>query len=742
MSSGILSHPQLSSAFRVRIITTLSLLRGVFLVLTIAALDNLLGLGTSLWLLSGCAVLGVTAGSRLAFSRLTSLAMLLALAVAWFFAQTVGAGSALLPHDTLNTVFRSYVFGEHLSLCALTFGIGFLSSWFFWRLRYGPIFESLALIFAGIYLVSGHRNYRLDFPKWSNSLAWELGLEPLTMVTVLGAGLVALVLCYLILSHFPGRPFAGKTAHIPENVPTRGKALSWALSLSAIAALTYGLSHFVYQHYYTGALTRVSNGVGQDAQEGMSPLGFHSALGSTSQPAAMVRLEGDYSQNPFSPMLYMRESALSEFNGHELVLAPNKYDLDITRTNPREAYTGKENPDFGFRTPVVQSIYLLADQQSAFAIDYPLSIVQLKNPNPGRFKATYRAYSVAPSFAMTDLPSFSVGDPSWDEETRSHYLKLHPDPRYSEFAKKLTADAEDSPLQKAFTILQYLSTNTIYTLTPNHDVAPADDPVAPYLFGDMRGYCVHFAHATVYMFRALGIPSRIGTGYMTDLSQAKDGHILLRLSDRHAWAEVFITGIGWVPFDIRPQQVESHADTQVDMKLLEELMGMLDPGEEILPPEASKDEPALAPEERFTLPEWRTLALALAPLLLLLLGVKLYLRYGWLLTRNPQRRTVRRYRAIISQLADAGIRRIPAETRTEFSSRLKSLHDMQTGPATDLLLQSLYRSQNMPQPALGTLDTALSDTQRNVRQKLPWHRRLLAVLNPVATLRFLTRGSW
>ncbi|MDV7402821.1 hypothetical protein RZS08_65970, partial [Arthrospira platensis SPKY1] len=72
--------------------------------------------------------------------------------------------------------------------------------------------------------------------------------------------------------------------------------------------------------------------------EGQSPLSFQSAVGKTKQPAALVRLENDYPQNPSNPMLYLRESALSHFLGHELVVAGTKYNWDIPRVRLGEPF--------------------------------------------------------------------------------------------------------------------------------------------------------------------------------------------------------------------------------------------------------------------------------------------------------------------------------------------------------------------------------------------------------------------
>ena len=504
----------------------------------------------------------------------------------------------------------------------------------------------------------------------------------------------------------------------------------------AIAGYLYMVSNLTFRHFHDQTYDK--NGVGMGADEKMSPLDFHSALGGTNQPSALVRLDGDYNQNPFTPMLYLREAALSEFDGQKIVKADRTYDTDVSGTTPEEPFVGPEDTDLGVRTPMVQSVYLLADHKNAFAIDYPISIDLLKNPNPKRFKAAYRAYSVAPAYSLDDLKSSPVGDSRWNDIMRSHYTAPHSDVRYKNLAEQLTQGISD-PVEKAFAIVDYLNENAIYTLAPGHDVKEGEDPVVPFLFGDMRGYCVHFAHATVYMLRALGIPSRIGTGYLTDLSQSKDGHILLRMSDRHAWAEVYIDKKGWIPFDTKPQHVESHAETPVDMKLLEELMDMLGPDEEILPKDSAKGEKGMEEDSAWVLPGRRVLLIPLIVVTVLIVLTKVFMLYGWVLVRNPSRRLTWVYRAMLSRLYAIGIRRQAGETRQEFQARVAA----ETG--RDLLLSTVEVGKTVYAP----LQTVSMDSEMQLRKAsmrqwstLRGWKRLWSALNPAPVFFSWARGKW
>jgi hypothetical protein len=709
------------------------LFRSAGVVLAVTLLNAMEPLGTSPVVISMAGIAGVVAASRLAQSRITNLGFLLAfVAAALALAGSFGSLNYALSGITPNYFSISKV-QFHAQLALLTLFVTGGATWVFWRARGAVTIEATIIAAVSILIFAGHRNYHFDRPKIINSLAWRLGIPHLSMLIVIGSTLVALLLCYLYFASQAVRPRAEKI-HVQLSSTRRNLTLS-ALILAVVGAAVYLVQSALYNHYNSVMLARVSNGVGMGENLGVSPLTFQSALGSTNQPAGLIRLEGDYADNPFSPMLYLRESALSQFNGKEMVFAGRAFDTDLPVVSPHSTFTGKEDGDLAPRTPLIQSIYTLADHDAAFAVDYPLSIVQLKNPNPSRFKSSYRAYSVAPAFQLSSLNALQVGDPRWNEEVRSHYLQQHPDTRYKDLALEITKGITN-PVEQITAITNYLSRTAIYTLTPNHTVEPNQDPVAPFLFGDHRGYCVHFAHAITYMLRALTIPARIGTGYLTDLSQAKDGHILLRMSDRHAWAEAYIKGTGWVPFDVQPDQVESHADTQVDTKLLEELMGSLEPGEEILPSESTKDEPGMHDPESTWVPSKSTAILVALGVLTLLIVVKITLRHGWRLAPTPRARVRWGYISVASRLHDQGIIRNFGETRHQFSLRSP---DGVLIPLAELVTISVYA-------ATPTLDRAeVSQAIRRAHQQLktePLWRRILTALNPASITNAVGGGTW
>jgi len=64
------------------------------------------------------------------------------------------------------------------------------------------------------------------------------------------------------------------------------------------------------------------------------------------------------------------------------------------------------------------------------------------------------------------------------------------------------------------------------------------------------GYCVHFATAAVVLLRACGIPARYVEGYAIHVQADKT--VTVRELHAHAWAEYYVTGVGWLVLEATP----------------------------------------------------------------------------------------------------------------------------------------------------------------------------------------------
>jgi transglutaminase-like putative cysteine protease len=110
----------------------------------------------------------------------------------------------------------------------------------------------------------------------------------------------------------------------------------------------------------------------------------------------------------------------------------------------------------------------------------------------------------------------------------------------------------------------------IYTLAPPR---LGKEPVDDFLFNTKRGFCEHYASSFVYLMRAAGVPARIVTGYQGGEINPNGNYLIVRQSDAHAWAEVWLQDHGWVRVDptsaVSPDRIEMGIGTALpDSNLL------------------------------------------------------------------------------------------------------------------------------------------------------------------------------
>jgi len=123
------------------------------------------------------------------------------------------------------------------------------------------------------------------------------------------------------------------------------------------------------------------------------------------------------------------------------------------------------------------------------------------------------------------------------------------DSRVTAMTAEVVAGA-NSAGAKALAIQEYLRSGAFeYSLE-----APAStgtDAISSFLLDDRSGYCIHFAAAMIAMARIEGIPARMAVGF-TPGELLEDGSYRVTAHDAHAWPELFLDDLGWVPFEPTP----------------------------------------------------------------------------------------------------------------------------------------------------------------------------------------------
>ncbi len=590
--------------------------------------------------------------------------------------------------------------------------------------RRRPILALLEVLAVALAVATGfaaHRDGMVHRPLAIGDWAWSRGIDPVLVFLVLG-GLAALLLAALLVSeerrrrlplHFAGLILVAlalvliiRVAGLPR--PQGGGDL--------------GL---------TGDPEAEEGGEGGgggrgDPDDQLGDLEFKDeyASGGSEAPVAVVLLHDDYS--PPSGVYYFRQSAFSQYNGRRLVQAlSGDVDRDVLRRFPaRPVDVPAAPPVSRGRSPLKTSMALLIDHVRPFALDSPARVRPMKNPNPLRFQRAFEVTSHVQTLPYTELIGRLPGDEEWTGEQWQHYTEAPADRRYAELAdavmERLREDYRSDPLAQTLAIKSYLDENGIYSRKSRH--ADTGDPAASFLFGDLTGYCVHFAHAATYLFRSRGLPSRVAAGYaVAESSRGTGSTIMIRGADAHAWPEVYLQGVGWVVVDLSPEQTLDDPASAADpdlQRMLGEMMRQQWQDEELL------EEPP--PMSLAEIGRW--LFLALLALLGFFYAIKLYRAQA---PRFAGAGALYRvgYRAALDRLADIGARRRYGESRERFAERTAALSPAFAALTEEHLRGALGSRRRSDAAGLRRL---AGEVGRELRARVPAWRRLLGLINPVA----------
>ena len=294
------------------------------------------------------------------------------------------------------------------------------------------------------------------------------------------------------------------------------------------------------------------------ASTGLSDSMSPGTIGQLSQSAAVafrVEFEGPV---PPRNQRYWRGPVLSEFDGRHWNVSP----VNHTAT-PR--YSGSQDNIVNY-TVMLQP----HRQRWLFALDAAASLPKSFNAAAGNTEAQStpprilgRLMSDGQMIAskpVSQVLRYRQSSVLSDAITPAHYPDAKSlflpgvNSKTIAFASELR-ESSSSDQDYARRVLQHFNRqNFFYTLSPQ---LLGDTPVDEFLFNTRSGFCEHYAAAFVVLMRGAGIPARVVTGYLG--GQMNEDYMIVRQSDAHAWAEVFIDG-AWRRFDptgaVAPSRVE------------------------------------------------------------------------------------------------------------------------------------------------------------------------------------------
>ena len=303
-------------------------------------------------------------------------------------------------------------------------------------------------------------------------------------------------------------------------------------------------------------------GLPEDAFSAQSGLSDSMSPGSIAQLSlsTAIAFRADFGQQPVPAMQqrYWRGPVLSRFDGHRwsaqtpVMLAKLPYSV----TQKTLDYVVTLEP---------------SNQRWLFVLERPAMIpaaarltsdLQLLADLPVRSRLRYGAHTLLDSPPDSPFAAQPVWDVHLDEHGLDRLRQLPPtgNLRSRALAQRWAAESHGDSQQIVRRMLDYLRAEPFhYTLRPPLLGA---DSVDEFLFDSRRGFCEHFAASFVFMMRAAGVPARVITGYQGGEINPNDGTLIVRQSDAHAWAEVWLADQGWQRVDptaaIAPERIENN----------------------------------------------------------------------------------------------------------------------------------------------------------------------------------------
>lgn len=204
---------------------------------------------------------------------------------------------------------------------------------------------------------------------------------------------------------------------------------------------------------------------------------------------------------------------------------------------------------------------IMFEKQQGYGTEYEISFFQLNIDHPKFYqmmeqefkpqeeiwRTLVRRYASHGEYMVTlsDLQQHRT----YIYENYSGQVKLSEEAE--NYLGEITAGAE-TEIEKLRAIETELSSFT-YTKMPGklpEKVCDAESFLDYFLLESRQGYCSYYATAFVLLAQAEGIPARYVEGFCVPVNQQKNMTVYSNMA--HAWPEVYIKNVGWIPFEPTP----------------------------------------------------------------------------------------------------------------------------------------------------------------------------------------------
>jgi len=459
---------------------------------------------------------------------------------------------------------------------------------------------------------------------------------------------------------------------------------------------------------------------------------------------------------------YWRLTSLDIFNG-TIWYSENSYSSTSGHLADPAPGVKVDQLDQEYTIAALGSVWLPAAFSPAYVsgakhVAFDAGSATLLTNDPTTDGQRYKVASALPSLSPEVL---RTGTPAPDAIAK-RYLQLPPDfpPDLQTRAEAITAGAVTT-YDKARALQDWFRSNFTYDLSVRlgHSTSAIEEFLAV-----RRGYCEQFAGAYAALARSIGIPARVAVGYTPGDHDATTGvfHVLGKYA--HAWPEVYIGGIGWVPFEPTPGRGEPGAEGYTGVTAQQ--AGADNSSPETVPTVATTTSPTTAagstkrtaPNETDPLPNlsgsgsltgrgsgassWpRRLLTALAVLAAAAAAWPVVMAGAWSLRRrrrwrhahNDTARVVATWDEALDTVALAGVQAARGETRSEFAGRATArLGDTVVGlvALAGSADQAAFAGEGSQPGAVDRARAALVEVRHGVRTTVARRSRWRRYLDP------------
>lgn len=446
--------------------------------------------------------------------------------------------------------------------------------------------------------------------------------------------------------------------------------------------------------------------------------------------------------------LLLRRFVLSEYQpGGGFYQSQKKGIDDIPIIVPDRAQV-LPDPGYAARELVTQEYFFInLDPTSLIAINYPKTIIPLKNWEDSSFLRIYKVESMVNQLEFYDEDLWEVEEINLPSELYKFYTYYGDDELIKEMAEEIT-EYSFSYLEKVLDIRDYLKENYLYSLKPG--IAKDGNQLHHFLFESEKGYCSYFAFAMALMCRSIGIPARVAVGFFANPEWEVLNFYEIRANQAHAWVEVYFEDFGWIEFDPTSTNIAPGEDISFlfGFKLddmLKNLISEILENQDKLVEENRETQEIFKRFQNFSfivarisswlLKYWFIIIPSLYLFIIVL--IKNFHLFIFYLTQNYRRKIKSLFLYSMGRLYSLGIVRKTDESLVEYAERIEYgnlYHISYFKPCIDLYLKAVFGHEFTEDDYREAKQTFMNFSMV-LTQNISWVKRFLGFLNPLNSLK-------